>query len=68
MHHPSVRAVLGAADCVLAIGTELAPSDFWYGPVELDHKLIRIDVESTSMTTNADPAIRLLGDAGTAVS
>ncbi|MFC0448326.1 thiamine pyrophosphate-binding protein [Rhodococcus jostii] len=68
VHHPSVRAALESADCVVAIGTEFAPSDFWYGPVDLDRKLIRIDVDPTSMTTNADPAIRLLGDAATTVS
>jgi thiamine pyrophosphate-dependent acetolactate synthase large subunit-like protein len=63
VHHPAARALLESADAVLAVGTELAPSDFWYGPVELGDKLIRIDVDAAAMVTNADPAVRLLGDA-----
>ena len=63
VHHPAARALLEAADAVLAVGTELAPSDFWYGPVELGDKLIRVDVDAAAMVTNADPAVRLLGDA-----
>ncbi|TWP37019.1 thiamine pyrophosphate-binding protein [Leekyejoonella antrihumi] len=63
LHHPSARALLDDADTVLAIGTELAPSDLWNGPIHLDDRLIRIDVDCTSMITNADPAVRLVGDA-----
>ncbi|BDY27750.1 acetolactate synthase large subunit [Mycolicibacterium mageritense DSM 44476 = CIP 104973] len=63
VHHPAARALLVSADAVLAIGTELAPSDFWYGPVDLGDKLIRVDVDAAAMVTNADPAVRLLGDA-----
>lgn len=65
VHHPSVRELLTDSDAVLAVGTELAPSDFWSGPVPFPEKLIRIDIDAASMITNADPAIRLLGDAGT---
>jgi acetolactate synthase-1/2/3 large subunit len=63
VHHPASRALLESADVVLAVGTELAPSDFWYGPVALSDKLIRIDIDAAALVTNADPDVRLLGDA-----
>jgi thiamine pyrophosphate-dependent acetolactate synthase large subunit-like protein len=65
VHHPAARALLESADVVLAVGTELAPSDFWYGPVALSDKLIRVDIDAAAMVTNADPRVRLLGDAAT---
>ncbi|WP_028933638.1 5-guanidino-2-oxopentanoate decarboxylase [Pseudonocardia spinosispora] len=64
LHHPSARRLVENSDVVLAVGTELAPSDLWNGPYALPGTLIRIDVDASAIVTNADPAIRLLGDAG----
>jgi len=65
MHHAAARALIAECDVLLAIGTELAPSDLGDVPISADEKLIRIDIDATSMTTNADPAIRLIGDTAT---
>ena len=63
LHQRSVRSLLEDSDVVLGIGTELAPSDLWEGLIPLHGKLIRIDVDPAAVTANADPAIRLVGDA-----
>lgn len=63
LHHPSVAQVLQDSDAVLAVGTELAPSDLWMGPLPIDDRLVRIDIDAASMVTNADPRVRLVGAA-----
>ncbi len=67
LHLDAAAALVSDADVVLAIGTELAPSDLWNGPIDADDKLIRIDVDATSMLTNANPTVRVLGDASSAL-
>ncbi|MDJ0362398.1 thiamine pyrophosphate-binding protein [Rhodococcus sp. H29-C3] len=63
VHLPSVAKLVAESDVVLAVGTELAPSDFWYGPLEATGKLIRIDIDPTSIYTNGVPDVALVGDA-----
>ncbi len=63
VHLPTVRDLVDEADVVLAVGTELAPSDLWYGALPLAGKLLRIDVDPVGLVTNAAPALTLLGDA-----
>ncbi len=63
LHHPSVAQLLLESDVVLAVGTELAPSDLWMGPLPIDDRLVRIDIDATSMVTNADPRVRVVGAA-----
>ena len=43
----------GDADTVIAIGTELAPSDFWPEPLPLPDTVVRIDIDEVQMLTNA---------------
>src|SRR5882757_201198 len=63
LHQPSARRLVQNSDVVLAVGTELAPSDLWNGPFTLTGTLVRIDIDPAAIITNADPAIRLVGDA-----
>ena len=63
LHLPAVRDLVADADVVLAVGTELAPSDLWYGPLPLDGKVVRLDVDPVGVLANADPALALVGDA-----
>jgi acetolactate synthase-1/2/3 large subunit len=61
-----VRAMIGAADVVLAVGTELGPTDYdMYVPAELSElrELIRIDVDEAGLHRNARPALALRGHA-----
>ena len=67
IHLPVVRELVAQADVVLAVGTELAPADLWYGPLPLAGKLVRIDVDPVGVVTNAVPDISLVGDSHTVV-
>jgi thiamine pyrophosphate-dependent acetolactate synthase large subunit-like protein len=62
VHHRSVRDAMAASDCVVAVGTELAPSDWWMGLPPLA-QLIRIDIDPRSAHVNAAAAHPLVGDA-----
>lgn len=53
----------GQADAVIAIGTELAPSDFWPEPLPLPDTVVRIDIDEVQMLTNADVSHPILADA-----
>ncbi len=65
VQHQSVLAALQDADAVLAIGTEFSPADWWLGTPQLAGKLVRIDIDATSINTNATPTLALVGDAAT---
>jgi thiamine pyrophosphate-dependent acetolactate synthase large subunit-like protein len=58
----AVRELLEDSDAVLVAGTELAPSDLWWGPLELAGKAVRIDVDPAQVVTNAMPAVSVVGD------
>jgi acetolactate synthase I/II/III large subunit len=60
-----VRELIGAADVVLAAGTELGPTDFdMYssGAMPPPAGLIRIDIDAAQLTRNAAAEVPLLGD------
>lgn len=63
VQHQSVIDAVTSADCVIAVGTELAPSDWWLGFPELHGKLVRIDIDPTAVNTNARATHVLVGDA-----
>lgn len=61
-----IREELKAADVVLAIGTEFAETDYDFflkGPIEVDGKLIRIDIDSAQLSRNIKPDLAILSDA-----
>ena len=63
---PAIRALVAASDVVLAIGTELGPTDFdCYDrePFSVAGQLIRIEIDAQQMVRNCQPDIALLGDA-----
>jgi thiamine pyrophosphate-dependent acetolactate synthase large subunit-like protein len=63
VHLPSVRALVQDADTVLVVGSELSPADLWYGPLPLDGRLVRIDIDPVQIVTNANPDVALVGGA-----
>jgi thiamine pyrophosphate-dependent acetolactate synthase large subunit-like protein len=63
LHHRTARELVEDSDVVLVVGSELAPADLWDGPLPLDRRLIRIDVDPTQVVTNARPEVALAGDA-----
>jgi acetolactate synthase I/II/III large subunit len=61
-----VRAMIAAADLVLAVGTELGPTDYdLYSTEDFPAlpTLIRIDVEAAQLERNAHPSLSLHGHA-----
>jgi len=64
----AVRELVDDSDVVLVAGSELAPSDLWWGPLELAGKAVRIDVDPAQAVTNAVPAVAVVGDAALALA
>lgn len=58
----------GDADAVVAIGTELAPSDFWPDPLPLPETVVRIDIDEVQMLTNAVVTHPILAEAKAATA
>jgi thiamine pyrophosphate-dependent acetolactate synthase large subunit-like protein len=67
LHHPAVHRLVSGSDVVLAVGTELAPSDLWTGPLDIPGVLVRVDIDAASATTNARPDIAIVADAALAL-
>ena len=55
-------------DAVIAIGTELAPSDFWPEPLPLPDTVVRIDIDEVQMLTNASVTHPILAAAKNATA
>lgn len=64
---PAAVELLDDSDAILAVGTELAPSDWWLGLPDLDDRLVRIDVDPVALTTNASPACGIVANASAAL-
>lgn len=63
---PCLRAAMAEADALLAVGTELAETEFdllMAGPPTLPEGLIRLDLDPAQLGRNARAALPLLGDA-----
>ncbi|MGH3226406.1 MAG: 5-guanidino-2-oxopentanoate decarboxylase, partial [Streptosporangiaceae bacterium] len=67
LHHPAVHRLVADGDIVLAVGTELAPSDLWSGPFDIRGILVRVDIDAASATTNARPDVTIIADAALAL-
>jgi acetolactate synthase-1/2/3 large subunit len=67
----AVRKLVADADVVLAVGTELGPTDYdMYarGAFSVPGKLIRIDIDPEQLPRNVQPSLALAGDASTALN
>jgi acetolactate synthase-1/2/3 large subunit len=65
-----VRKLAAEADVVLAIGTELAETDYdvvFNSGFKLNGKLIRIDIDPSQLTRNFVPDVAITADAGLAI-
>jgi acetolactate synthase-1/2/3 large subunit len=62
---PAVRTLVAQSDVVLAIGTELGPTDYdsyERAPFEIHSTLLRMEIDAQHMFRNGQPDIALLGD------
>ncbi|WP_027134378.1 5-guanidino-2-oxopentanoate decarboxylase [Geminicoccus roseus] len=58
------HALLGEADLVIAIGTELAENDIWAERLEIPGKIIRVDLDPDQLDRDFPAEIAILADAG----
>jgi acetolactate synthase-1/2/3 large subunit len=64
---PEVRALIEGADVVLAIGTELGPTDYDFnedGQFVIPGTFIRIDIDAQQIMRTRIPDMGIVGDAG----
>ncbi|RMA80252.1 5-guanidino-2-oxopentanoate decarboxylase [Umboniibacter marinipuniceus] len=54
--------MIAEADCVIAVGTELADTDFWRDRIEISANLIRIDVDPEKMTGIYPAKVAMVAD------
>lgn len=70
--HPAIReAIEQNADVVLAVGTELSETDydfFFLGDLNINGKLIRIDIDSAQLLRNHKPDLPILSDSQLALN
>jgi thiamine pyrophosphate-dependent acetolactate synthase large subunit-like protein len=64
---PGAAALVDDCDVLLAVGTELAETDWWDGVPRPGH-LVRVDIEATQLDRNLAADLGLLADAGTAMA
>ena len=66
-----VRRLIAESDVVLAIGTEIGPTDYDLyaeGGFAIPGRLVRIDIDPVQMVRNRAPELALPGDAATAAA
>ena len=65
---PATQALVKSADVVLCVGSELAEPDIWRdAPLEIDGKLIRIDIDPVVLARDYDVEIAIHADADLAL-
>ena len=62
------RDCLAEADVVLAVGSEMAPTDSLVERLEIGGRLIRVDIDPAKMTDHYPAEVALLGEAGAALT
>ncbi|MDH2424334.1 thiamine pyrophosphate-binding protein [Sphaerisporangium sp. TRM90804] len=67
LHLASVRRWLAGCDAVLAVGTELAPSDLWVEDFTLGGTLVRVDIDPAQMGGGHPAGVPVVADAALAL-
>ncbi len=63
---PAVRQLLAESDVILAVATEFGETDYdmlFVGDLQLEAKLIRIDIDAAQLCRNLQPHLAICGDA-----
>lgn len=64
---PESQALLKQADLVLAVGSELSETDNHIGKLEMNGKLIRLDIDPEKLEDHYFADLKILGDAAPAI-
>ncbi|HTV94832.1 MAG TPA: 5-guanidino-2-oxopentanoate decarboxylase [Steroidobacteraceae bacterium] len=68
LHHPAIQRLVGDADVVLAVGTELAETDLYYAlKLALCGRLIRIDIDPHKLADHYSAQLPIWSDARSAL-
>jgi thiamine pyrophosphate-dependent acetolactate synthase large subunit-like protein len=62
IRRPPCLELLRNADVVLAVGTEIAPTDHWQDRLEMTGRLVRIDIDPVALTRDYPAEVPILGD------
>jgi thiamine pyrophosphate-dependent acetolactate synthase large subunit-like protein len=65
---PLARELAEESDVVLVVGSGLSPAELWLGPLPLDGKVVRVDIDASQAVANAVPDVAPVGDAATALA
>ncbi len=68
IRRPAALDLLREADVVVALATEIAPTDHWREHLEIPGKLVRIDIDAAALTREYPAEAPVLGDIGLALS
>jgi thiamine pyrophosphate-dependent acetolactate synthase large subunit-like protein len=68
LSNTATQEALSGADLVIAVGTELAETDSWTDRLTFNGKLIRIDLDASTLTRDYPPTVAILADAGPALA
>ena len=63
--YPDAQVALQDSDCILAIGTELAETDFWNGSYRVAAPMIHIDIDPDVLARPHRATLPILADAAT---
>ena len=61
VQHAATRELVEKADLLVAIGTELAPADWWYGMPQVA-TMVRLDIDPAGIHANRTADVAVLGD------
>ncbi|MEA3508325.1 MAG: thiamine pyrophosphate-binding protein, partial [Synergistota bacterium] len=64
-HFDPVRKRMAESDVILAVGTELSPTDLWEQPFPVGGTLIQVDLDPANFDRNGTADLGLRGDAAT---
>ncbi len=68
IHLPSIRKLIDSADVVLAVGTELSPTDLWEVPFTFGGKLIQVNINPADFDNELRCEVGVCGDAAAVLS
>jgi thiamine pyrophosphate-dependent acetolactate synthase large subunit-like protein len=63
-----VRELVEESDVVLVVGSGLSPAELWLGPLPLEGKVVRVDIDPDQAVIGALPAAVVVGDAVAALA
>ncbi|MBP2471341.1 acetolactate synthase-1/2/3 large subunit [Crossiella equi] len=64
VHLGAVGELVRECEVLVVLGSELAPSDFWGGPMPAPRILVRVDLDAGQLRVNAEPDLAVAGDVG----